>query len=149
MNLPNRLVVAAKKLRMKKILLFLTLFVGISYICAAQPPREKIKALKIAYITKELNLTSAEAEKFWPVYNEYFAEIEKVIKESEPDELKREEKILNIRKKYKSEFKKVLNDDTRVNRVFVIDRNFKEVLRKEMEERRKGKPKAARFQQGN
>ena len=32
---------------------------------------EKIKALKIAFITEELNLTSNEAEKFWPVYNKY------------------------------------------------------------------------------
>ena len=30
---------------------------------------ERIKALKTAHITSELNLTSAEAEKFWPVYN--------------------------------------------------------------------------------
>lgn len=33
--------------------------------------KEKIKALKIAYITKDLNLSSTEAEKFWPVYNAF------------------------------------------------------------------------------
>jgi Spy/CpxP family protein refolding chaperone len=45
-----------------------------SIISIAQPNKEKIekvKALKVAYITKELSLTSAEAEKFWPVYNAY------------------------------------------------------------------------------
>lgn len=31
----------------------------------------KIKALKVNYITTELNLSPAEAEKFWPIYNEY------------------------------------------------------------------------------
>lgn len=31
--------------------------------------RQKIKALKIAYLTEQLNLTSVEAEKFWPIYN--------------------------------------------------------------------------------
>ena len=35
------------------------------------PNKEKIKALKIAYITKDLNLSSSEAEKFWPVYNAF------------------------------------------------------------------------------
>lgn len=30
---------------------------------------EKIKALKIAYITEQVDLTSEEAEKFWPIYN--------------------------------------------------------------------------------
>ncbi len=32
---------------------------------------EKIKALKTAYITEKLSLTSSEAEKFWPIYNKY------------------------------------------------------------------------------
>lgn len=33
--------------------------------------QEKIRAARIAYITEKLNLTSAEAEKFWPIYNEF------------------------------------------------------------------------------
>jgi hypothetical protein len=32
---------------------------------------EKLNAFKIGFFTKRLDLTSAEAEKFWPVYNEY------------------------------------------------------------------------------
>ena len=32
---------------------------------------EKIKALKTAYITEKLDLTKAEAEKFWPIYNAF------------------------------------------------------------------------------
>lgn len=32
---------------------------------------EKLNNYKIGFFTKKLNLTSAEAEKFWPVYNEY------------------------------------------------------------------------------
>jgi Skp family chaperone for outer membrane proteins len=35
------------------------------------PNHEKIKALKTAHITSQLDLTSAEAEKFWPIYNDY------------------------------------------------------------------------------
>lgn len=31
--------------------------------------QDKIKALKAAHITTELNLSSSEAEKFWPIYN--------------------------------------------------------------------------------
>lgn len=33
--------------------------------------REKIHALKIAYLTDKLDLTEQEAEKFWPVYNKF------------------------------------------------------------------------------
>ena len=44
-----------------------------------QPPRpdsrterfERIHAMKIAYITRELKLSPEEAEKFWPLYNEF------------------------------------------------------------------------------
>lgn len=32
---------------------------------------EKIKSLKIAHITKTLDLTTSEAEKFWPIYNTF------------------------------------------------------------------------------
>ena len=51
-----------------KILLLLLL---IAFSAAAQGKKEQIKALKTAFITTELSLTSAEAEKFWPVYNAF------------------------------------------------------------------------------
>lgn len=34
-----------------------------------RPDKEKIKSLKIAYITERLNLKSSEAQAFWPIYN--------------------------------------------------------------------------------
>jgi hypothetical protein len=33
--------------------------------------REQIKVLKAAFFTTEIGFTTAEAEKFWPVYNTY------------------------------------------------------------------------------
>lgn len=33
--------------------------------------KEKVEQLKIAFFTKELNLTTSEAEKFWPIYHEF------------------------------------------------------------------------------
>lgn len=60
----------------KNTLLLITLFFMSFYVNAQKTSNkqnrgEKIKALKIAFITEELNLTSNEAEKFWPVYNKY------------------------------------------------------------------------------
>jgi hypothetical protein len=40
--------------------------------------KERIKAQKIAFITEKLNLTSNEAEKFWPVYNAFEASIDAI-----------------------------------------------------------------------
>ena len=41
----------------------------------AQPQRgekkEQIKALKVGFITTELELTSDEASKFWPIFNAF------------------------------------------------------------------------------
>lgn len=66
---------------MKRIILFATalLFALTSF---AQPKdkgrhdwREKMKAEKIAYFTEAMDLTTEEAESFWPVYNQVFKEI--------------------------------------------------------------------------
>lgn len=48
----------------------------ISYVTVAQTPKERIKTLKTAFITKELDLTNKEAKKFWPVYEVYDQELE-------------------------------------------------------------------------
>ena len=56
---------------MKKIaaLLFIMIF---SIITAQENPKmERIKTLRIAFISEKLDLTTDEAQKFWPVYNEF------------------------------------------------------------------------------
>ena len=37
----------------------------------AQHPRERLEALKTAFITRELQLTAEEAKGFWPIYENY------------------------------------------------------------------------------
>ncbi|TYB77171.1 Spy/CpxP family protein refolding chaperone [Bizionia myxarmorum] len=58
---------------MKQITLILAT-VFFSAISFAQKPdnhHEKIKTLKVAYITEKLNLTQTEAQNFWPIYNKF------------------------------------------------------------------------------
>lgn len=38
--------------------------------------RERVEAFRVAYYTRELNLSTAEAQQFWPVYNAYSNELE-------------------------------------------------------------------------
>lgn len=54
---------------MKTITFILLFFIGITNY--AQDESQKIDQLKIAYFTDELNLTSNEAKRFWPVYNKH------------------------------------------------------------------------------
>lgn len=101
------------------------------------PPGERpnIEAIKVAYITKQLNLSAEEAQKFWPVHNAYMAELKKARQEYREAELAFEEQALSIRKKYNNDFKKILNGDDRVNTVFKLDRNFNDMMRQEMMKR--------------
>jgi hypothetical protein len=134
---------------MKKIINYLVvLLMCVSATGFSQDERveagRKVQGLKIAYITKQLNLTSEEAEKFWPVYNSYVSDLRKARQERKDDVLQHEENVLNIRKKYRGDFKKVLNTDDRVYKVLTIERDFNNVLRKELQHRmqmRKGKDK--------
>jgi len=48
--------------------LILSLLISTS-LFAQKFDKEKIKALKIAHITEQLDLTESEAQKFWPIYN--------------------------------------------------------------------------------
>lgn len=59
---------------MKRILLMLTILILAAPVMGAQDKDKKDwhdrwKAEKIAYLTDAMDLTSAEAERFWPVYN--------------------------------------------------------------------------------
>lgn len=47
------------------------LLLSFSTVFAQDNRHEKIKALKTAFITERLDLSAADAEIFWPIYNEY------------------------------------------------------------------------------
>jgi hypothetical protein len=53
------------------ILLFLVSFSFYAQSDKIDEKREKIKAFKVSFLTTELELTSNEAEKFWPIYNDF------------------------------------------------------------------------------
>lgn len=116
---------------MKKLYL-ITAFAFIAGFAKAQEelPSEKrqqdIEALKVAFISRELDLTPDEAQKFWPVYNQYSRELSATVKD-DVDVLERDEKVLNLRKKYKDQFTKVLGQD-RMNRVFNSEGRFRKLL---------------------
>jgi hypothetical protein len=58
---------------MKKAVIFflIMLMFPVIRLTAQNPNLERLNAYKIGFFSRRLNLTSQEAEKFWPVYNEY------------------------------------------------------------------------------
>jgi hypothetical protein len=131
---------------MKRFFYFLVLLTGLSYTAFAQQEvapaiPQNIIGLKMAFVTKQLALTNEEAQKFWPVYYSYTNEIRSVKKQQKDDVLSMEEDMLNVRKKYRTEFKKILNTDERVNKALTVDRDFMSVVRKELQERARNRGK--------
>ncbi|AZQ44761.1 hypothetical protein [Nonlabens ponticola] len=54
---------------------------NVSNIQKTEQAQEKIEALEVAYITNALNLTSDEAQKFWPLFNEVKEDREKLYRQ--------------------------------------------------------------------
>ena len=131
---------------MKKYLLIILMILGVAGVSVAQDEGgdkqpgdgRRLEGLKIAYLTKKLDLSTEEAQKFWPIYNQYMTEIRKTrmeARQSKEGEIPTQEKLLNIRKKYNGEFNKALSSE-KVNQFFKAENEFGTVLQKELMERR-------------
>ena len=124
---------------MKKIFLLVLLYAGIVTTAVAQEQRDagRLQAYKIAFLTRKLSLTPEEAQKFWPIYNKYEGELRaaRIEGRTTKKEIETEEKILNIRKKYITEFTKAISEE-KVNQLFKAEREFSTIVQKEFLERR-------------
>ena len=59
-------------MKMKKLItLSILFFLTFNSFSQHKENEERIKALKIAFITERLALTESEAQKFWPIYNSF------------------------------------------------------------------------------
>lgn len=122
---------------------FIVVFLLISVVGFSQPPKQgrggfgRLQSLKVAYLTKQLSLTPDEAAKFWPIYYAYTGEIEAIRRESANNVIAGDEKLLNVKKKYWGQFRSILGSDERVNKVFLSEREFGNLIRKEIEARQK------------
>ncbi|WP_374166877.1 hypothetical protein [Arcticibacter sp. MXS-1] len=137
---------------MNKLLLFGLIYISVSFASPAKGqhgPRH-IEALKIEFITQKLDLSSEEAEKFWPVYNNYQRELNTLFRErrqarlqqretgTPPDELKFESRMLDIKKRYKKEFQEVLPPQ-KADMLYPVEREFRERLINQLRERGRGR----------
>jgi len=121
---------------MKKIYLLLVLVSITTFVKAqdeavnTEKKQQGIEALKVAFISRELDLTPDEAQKFWPVYNQYAKDLKNTIGRGN-DALDRDEKVLNLRKSYKDQFSNVLGQQ-RMNKMYNAEGRFRDLLIKSM-----------------
>jgi hypothetical protein len=99
--------------------------------------RERLESFRIQFITKKLDLTPAEAEKFWPLYNEQKEASRNLMQTAKEDEIAFQEAMLVIRKKFKKDLMPVLKTEERVNLALKVDRELLNKMRNEMMRRKR------------
>ncbi|RXK59371.1 hypothetical protein ESA94_14655 [Lacibacter luteus] len=129
---------------MKKIVtLTMIVLFGLSSMLYAQDQpdtkeQEKIRALEIAFISRKLNLTENEAQRFWPIYNEYKRDVRQVMltQRNNPkrDVIDDEQMLVDVRKRYKERFVGVIGQP-RMNKFFEAEREFRGVLLNQLKNR--------------
>ena len=98
---------------MKKIFYILTLFILTGTATKAQDDGadERIRDKMREYIQKRMDLTKNEAEKFTPVFIRYFKEWRTTLRENKGgDRLILQQKIIELKIKYRPEFKEVVGE---------------------------------------
>ena len=119
--------------------------------------KERIKSLKIAFISQKLTLTSVEAEKFWPIYNKYDEKImdlkeaqmklkfqkrnlsgEEALKKIEEAEEK-EAEVMTLKKKMRSELIPVISAE-KVLKLEQLEQEFHKKLLEKLQQRRGNPP---------
>jgi hypothetical protein len=92
---------------------------------------EKIQAMEVGYISQKLNLTTEEAQKFWPIYNDYKRDVRDVLKNyrtnPNADVLEKDKKIIDIKLKYRDRFVTVIGQP-RVRTLFQAEGDFRRAL---------------------
>jgi ABC-type phosphate transport system substrate-binding protein len=152
------------KSKLTAVLFFFLLITA--FVCKAQnrPPddqREKIEAQKATFINEQLQLTPEEAQKFWPLYNQYnnskgelteafFKDIrrfrpnddamtDKDASELADNYIRHAQKMLDIQKEYHQKFKEVL-PPKKLLKLYNVEREFQRMLLKRLGEHKMGRP---------
>lgn len=148
---------------MKRLLTILLVIYSLNAIAQSNERMERLKALKVAFLTEKLDLTPKEAQSFWPIYNAYNDDSEKIrqnqrkeyrqnVKRGEKlsdlaDEvsakfvasfLSAEEEQLKLKKKLASDLKTVISS----NKMWLLIRAEDEFKQKMIEEYKKRRKKS-------
>ena len=115
---------------MKKWLVILTLLIApcISVFAQEQVPNQepegRLQQRMREYIQDKLRLSKKETDKFSPVFMRYFRDFAKTHRENRTDKLILQQKIIELRLKYRDEFRQVI-EEQKANRVFHYEDEFR------------------------
>ncbi|MBS1589082.1 MAG: hypothetical protein JST52_05665 [Bacteroidetes bacterium] len=115
---------------------------------------ERIHALKAAYITDRLQLSGKQAEQFWPVYNQYEADVRSLRKSflsnqqisgnrqndrnayrMVDENLDYQEALIKLKRQFNTEFIKVLSAQ-QMNDLYLAEHDFRQMLIQRIHDRK-------------
>lgn len=144
---------------------FLTTLCAVLLFCCTTQAQQRnpahfaaIENEKIAYITKELNLSTAEAQRFFPIYNQYSKEIWSIRRAKKGDEstsgtprggnglnagsrrdvIAYDAKEVDVKKNYRQKFSQVIGV-SRASQFFQVEQDFTQLLYKELQSRKRNR----------
>lgn len=155
---------------MKKIIVLLILIASSApfHLSLAQnkDARQKIESARIALITERLGLTPEQAEKFWPLYNEYNQQRRALVQELQDTRkgmdmnnlsedqsrqlmdmgLKIKERQLGLEKKYSKQLTDVISNQQMLS-LRKAEEDFRKMLIERLEERKRQQMQMDQMQQ--
>jgi hypothetical protein len=123
-----------------------------------QKKKEMIETQKVSFITKYLDLTTTEAEKFWPVYNEFIAKKQELINKHKGNKINKKidemtdkeaetlvnqqiieaQELLDLKKTYLMKYKEVL-PMKKLAKLTEAENEFKKYLLKQANQQKPNK----------
>lgn len=141
---------------MKSIIIILLSLTLTNSIYAQQDRGERVKAIRVAFITDRLHLSADQSARFWPVFNQYTEEVQKINREFNQkykkidigsaddatareyieDTYAKEEKHLALKRKYRNEYLKIISAQ-QLAQLFSAEHDFNKLLVDQLKEPRK------------
>jgi len=123
---------------MKRILYILTLFLSVSTASFAQEEERgagaKVRERMEQYLQNRLSLSKSEAERFSPVFLNYFNELRQTNQQFRGDRLVLQQKIVDLKLRYREQFKPIMGEK-RSNDVFTYEHDFVNEVKQLRQER--------------
>ena len=132
-------------------------FAGTTALAQERQSKERVEAAKIAFLTDKMELTSEQAQKFWPLYNEYESKRRELIKsyrsgyKQNADELTEQEakaridmmfttreKELALEQEYAAKYARIISNKQLV-KLYRGERDFTKMLLKRLDDKRASK----------
>jgi len=121
-----------------------------------RPVRQRLKAQRVAFITERIDLTPSEAEKFWPMYNQFendkkdiqkkYTHNKRLVNMSDEelekqllDGFTRDQELLELKKSYFSKFKKIISV-RKIAMLQVAEKEFRKSIVDKLKENRGNRP---------